>query len=133
MIKKIDHIAFAVNDVEGTIKQFCDVIGLKTEDVKVDIIEERKFKTSMIPIGECAIQVMGSTAPEGWVGQYITEHGEGMHHVCLEVDDINATIDVLKAKSVSLIDTEPREGHSGSKIIFLNPEAANVLIELVEY
>jgi methylmalonyl-CoA/ethylmalonyl-CoA epimerase len=122
MIKKIDHIAFAVNDVEGTIKQFCDVIGLITEDVKVEIIEERKFKTSMIPIGDGAIQVMGSTAPEGWVGKYITEHGEGMHHVCLEVDDINATID-----------TEPREGHGGSKIIFLNPEAANVLMELVEY
>ena len=133
MTIKIDHIALAVNSLEDALKFYYDIFGIKAEEVKIDTVIERKFKTAVIPAGGVMIQIMQPTDSEGWIAKHIEEHGEGLHHLALEVGDIHSILDTLKNRGVVLIDTEPRSGHGGSKIAFLYPESQNALIELVEY
>ena len=133
MTIKIDHVAIAVNSLEDAINLYCEILGLKAEDVKIATREERHIRTAMLPVGESMLQLLESTSPEGAVARHIAERGEGMHHLGLEVNDIQAMLEILKEKGVPLVDTVPRTGHGESKISFLNPKSPNVLIELVEY
>ncbi len=133
MAIKIDHIGFTVSSLENALNFCCDLFGVKSEEVKIDTITERKVRVAVIPVDGGMIELMESTSPDGWIAKYINEHGEGLHHLALEVSDIRAVLDTLRERGVPLIDPEPRLGRNGSMIAFLNPESPNVLIELVEY
>jgi len=87
----------------------------------------------MIAVGESRIELLEPTGSEGAIAKYIEKRGEGMHHLALEVSDIQGMLKVLKEKGVPLIDTEPRIGAGGARVALLHPKAAKVLIELVEY
>lgn len=133
MTVKIDHIAIAVKRLEDAIKLYCSIFGLRVEDVQITIMKERKMRTAILPIGESVIQLLESTDSEGAVAKHITEKGEGIHHLGVEVRDIQAMLKILKENDVPIIDTEPRPGHDESKIAFINPQSPKILIELVEY
>ena len=130
MIKKIDHIGIAVNSIEEAVKLYTDVLGLKLKDIEV--VEEQKVKTAIIPVGESKIELIESTDPEGVIAKYIEKRGEGMHHLALEVSNIQETLETLQEKDIPLIDQEPRKGVEDSSIAFLHPKGTKVLIELVE-
>ena len=130
MIVKVDHIGIAVKSIEEHIKLYKDVLGLKIE--KVETVEEQQVKIAMIPIGESRIELLESTEPDGQIAKYIKKRGEGMHHLALEVNNIEALLLTLKEKGIPLIDEEPRVGAEGAKIAFLHPKGTKVLIELVE-
>lgn len=130
MIVKIDHIGIAVNDLEGAMKLYTDVFGLKVGEIET--VEEQKVKVAMIPIGESRIELLETTDPEGPLGKYIEKRGEGIHHLALEVSDIRSMLEILKGKDVPLIDEKPRIGTGGAKMAFIHPKGARVLIELVE-
>lgn len=130
MIKKIDHIGIAVNSIEKAVKLYTDVLGLKLKDIEV--VEEQKVKTAIIPVGESKIELIESTDPEGVIAKYIEKRGEGMHHLALEVSNIQETLETLQEKDIPLIDQEPRTGVEGTSIAFLHPKGTKVLIELVE-
>ena len=130
MIKKIDHIGIAVNSIEDAVKLYTDVLGLKLKDIEV--VEEQKVKTAIIPVGESKIELIESTDPEGVIAKYIEKRGEGMHHLALEVSNIQETLETLQEKDIPLIDKEPRKGVEDSSIAFLHPKGTKVLIELVE-
>ena len=108
MIKKIDHIGIAVNSIEEAVKLYTDVLGLKLKDIEV--VEEQKVKTAIIPVGESKIELIESTDPEGVIAKYIEKRGEGMHHLALEVSNIQETLETLQEKDIPLIDKEPRKG-----------------------
>jgi methylmalonyl-CoA/ethylmalonyl-CoA epimerase len=133
MTTKIDHIAIAVNSLEDAIKMYCDIFGLKVDDIKIGIMKERKIKTAMLPVGDIMIQLLESTDSDGDVAKHIAEHGEGMHHLGVQISGIQTMLKTLKENNVPLIDKEPRPGHGTSKIAFINPKSPEVLIELVEY
>lgn len=133
MALKIDHIGIAVNNVEEAVKLYCDVLGLKPEEIERETVEKQKVKVAMIPVGESRIELLESTDPEGVIAKFIDKRGEGMHHIAVGVSDIKATLEALKAKGVPLIDAEPRIGAGGSKIAFLHPKATKALLELVEH
>jgi len=132
VIVKLDHIGIAVNNVEDAVKIYCDVLGLKAEDIKRETVEEEKIKAAMIPVGESRIELMESTDPQGVIAKHIAKRGEGMHHLSLEVSNIHDELETLKGKGVPLVDMEPRIGVGGTKVVFIHPKATKVLIELVE-
>jgi methylmalonyl-CoA/ethylmalonyl-CoA epimerase len=87
----------------------------------------------MYPIGETYLEVLESSSPTTETSKWIEEHGEGLFHICLEVEDIDGALIELKEKGVKLLDQTPRIGHGGARIAFLNPESTgNLLIELAE-
>ena len=130
MIKKINHIGIAVNSIEDALKLYTDALGLKVEDI--EIMEAQKVRTAIIPVGESKIELLESTDPEGVIAKYIEKRGEGLHHLALEVSDIQQALDTLKEKGIQLIDERPRRGVKGTRIAFLHPKQTKVLIELVE-
>jgi methylmalonyl-CoA/ethylmalonyl-CoA epimerase len=90
-------------------------------------------RLAMYPIGETYIELLESDRPDTETSRWIAERGEGLFHICLEVDNIEAALTELRQKGVKLIDERPRIGHANSKIAFLDPKSTgNVLIELVE-
>lgn len=130
MITRIDHIGIAVKSIEDALKLYTDALGLEVKGI--EIVEAQKVRTAIIPVGESKIELLESTDPEGVIARYIEKRGEGLHHLALAVSDIEQALDDLQGKEVPLIDEKPRSGVEDSRIAFLHPKAAGVLIELVE-
>lgn len=131
MITKVSHIGIAVNSIEESAKVYTDVLGLKVENIEV--VEDQRAKTAIIPVGETKIELIESTSPEGAIAKFIESRGEGIHHLALEVDNIEGTLAALVDKGITLIDQKPRKGVENTNIAFLHPKSTGrVLIELVE-
>lgn len=130
MITRIDHIGIAVKSIEDALKLYTDALGLEVKDI--EIVEAQKVRTAIIPVGESKIELLESTDSEGVIARYIEKRGEGLHHLALAVSDIEQALDDLQGKEVPLIDEKPRSGVGETRIAFLHPKAAGVLIELVE-
>ena len=130
MITKINHVGIAVKSIEDAVKLYTDALGLQVKDI--EIMEAQKVKMAIIPVGESKIELLESTDPEGVIAKHIEKRGEGLHHLALEVSDIDEALGALKAKGTALIDETPRASVEGTKIAFLHPKETKVLIELVE-
>lgn len=128
MIKKIDHIAIAVKDVEKAARFYSEQLGIPV--ARVEEIPYDRVKVAFIPLGDSEIELVEPLDPEGGVAAFIERRGEGLHHICLEVDDIGAELSALSEKGVQLIDKEARPGAVGL-VAFIHPRATGgVLIEL---
>ncbi|MFC2058248.1 methylmalonyl-CoA epimerase [Chloroflexota bacterium] len=130
MIKKIDHIGIAVNSIETALKIYTDALGLKLKGI--EIVEDQKVRTAIIPVGETKIELLESTDPEGVIAKFIERKGEGLHHLALEVSDIQQSLGTVESRGIQLIDKKPRTGVESTRIAFLHPKETKVLIELVE-
>jgi len=131
MIVKINHVGIAVNSIDEAVKLYTDVLGLKVKDIEV--MADQKVKMAIIPVGESKIELIESTDPEGTIAKFIENQGEGLHHLALEVSNIEAALETLVNKGVVLIDEKPRKGVENTKIAFLHPKGTKrVLLELVE-
>ena len=129
MFKKISHIGIAVSNMNESLKLYSDILGLKVTGVET--IDEQKVRSAMIPIGDSRIELMESTDPDGPVGKFIAKRGEGIHHMSLEVDDIEKALAKLSKGGIELIDKKPRIGADGKKIAFVHPKSMHgVLLEL---
>src|SRR5512135_1643582 len=105
LIKKINHVAIAVSDIEGALGFWRDGLGLKVEHV--EDVPSQKATVAFIPVGESEVELVRPTAEDTGVAKFLAERGGGMHHLCLEVDDIAASLADLKAKGVRLINETP--------------------------
>lgn len=131
MITRINHIGIAVTNIEEALKLYTEVLGLKLKDIEV--VSDQKVRTAIIPVGESKIELIESTDPGGAIARHIEKYGEGMHHMALEVDNIDNALKSLSSKGVMLIDEKPRRGVENTKIAFLHPRGTGrVLLELVE-
>ena len=130
MITKINHIGIAVNNIEEAVKLYTEVLGLEVKGI--EILAEQKAKTAIIPVGETKIELIESTDTAGPIARHIEKRGEGLHHLALEVSDIQSTLATLKKKGIPLVDEEPRTGVESTKIAFLHPKGTKVLLEIVE-
>jgi methylmalonyl-CoA/ethylmalonyl-CoA epimerase len=127
----VDHIGIAVKSIDASAKFYTELLGLKMAGVEV--VEAQKVKTAFIPTGEAEIELLESTAPDGPVAKYIDKNGEGIQHIALRVDNIEAALEQLKKHGVRLIDEKPRLGAGGAQIAFIHPKATNgVLLELCQ-
>ncbi len=128
-IKRVEHIAIAVDSIKDSLALMRDTFGLTLE------YEEQigQTKLAMLPVGESYIELLEGLGPESGVTDWINKKGTGLFHICFEVDDIEGAIAELKAKNVKLQSETWKTGHGGSKIVFLDPSATgNCVIELAE-
>ena len=128
-IKRVEHIAIAVNSLKQSMDLLQDTFGIPLE------YEEQIGATrlAMLPVGETLYRTVGKQGAGSGINQWIAEKGEGLFHICFEVEDIDGALAELKAKGVGLRDETPRIGHGGARIAFLDPASTgNVLIELAE-
>lgn len=131
MFRKISHVAVAVKNIDDALMRYTQVLGMS---VKVtEEIPEQKVKVAMLPIGESRLELVQGTDPESPVSKFIEAKGEGVHHIALEVNDIDTSLKLLKYAGLKLIDEKPRIGADGAKIAFVHPKSLNgVLLELIQ-
>ncbi len=130
MITRINHIGIAVNKIDDVLKIYTEALGLKVKDIEV--VEDQKVRTAIIPVGESKIELLESTDPESPVAKFIERKGEGLHHLALEVDNIDVALAEAEKQGVQLVDKKPRKGVENTRIAFLHPRGTRALIELVE-
>lgn len=129
-ISRVDHIGIAVKSLEESSK-FYELLGLKSAGSEE--VAEQKVRVAFFPVGESEIELLESTAPDGPIAKYIEKNGEGIQHVALRVDNIEAALAELKEKGVRLIDEKPRYGAGGARIAFVHPKSTGgILLELSE-
>lgn len=130
-IKRIEHVAIAVKSMAKAREIFEDKLGLPFE--YEEHLPQYNTRLAMFPVGQTYIELLESDRADTETSKWIDHHGEGLFHICLEVEDIESALAELKSKGVQLIDQTPRIGHANSRIAFLDPKSTNdVLIELVE-
>lgn len=131
MIKKVDHIGIAVQNLEETLQFYTETLGIELQGT--EIVEEQKVKVAFLPVGDTEIELLESTEPDGPIAKFIEKKGEGIQHIALRVDNIEVAIEEMKAKGVKMIDEKPRYGAGGAKIAFCHPKSTKgVLVELTE-
>ena len=132
MFTRVDHIGFAVQDVEAAITFYRETFGV----TEWEIIElpNQYMRAAVADLGGTRIELIAPTSAEAAFARYLAERGPGMHHVAYRVDRVQAALDDLRAKGVRLIDEQPRPGLHNTLVAFVHPKAAmGVLIELVEH
>jgi methylmalonyl-CoA/ethylmalonyl-CoA epimerase len=125
----LSHVAIAVADLDAAVAFYRDVLGLRLH--AVEEIEEQQVKAALFGEGMGRIELISPTHPDSPVGRFLQKRGEGLHHICIEVDDIEAALAELKRQGAMLIDQEPKIGAGGAKIAFVHPRGnRGVLTEL---
>ncbi|MBI5957725.1 MAG: methylmalonyl-CoA epimerase [Chloroflexi bacterium] len=131
MIKRINHIAIVVEDLDSALAFWRDAMGLpvaKTEENPGENVD-----IAFLPVGESEIELLKPTDTESGIGKYLAKKGQGMHHMCIEVEDIDATMQRLAAHGVQMINDVPRVREEGTRYAFVHPKSAGgVLVELYE-
>ena len=132
MIKKINHIAVAVNNLEEASKFYQTVLGLTLSDVEV--VTAQKTKVGFFRIGESNIELVQPAEPDSPLVKFLETKGQGIHHICFEVDDVEAEVKAYLEKGATMVDQKPRPGAHNTKVAFVHPKSAGgVLIELCEF
>lgn len=127
----IDHIGIAAKSIQEALRFFTEKLGMKLEGFEV--VEDQAVRVAFLPLGEGEIELLESTRPDGPIAKFIEARGEGIQHIALRVDDLEAALAELKEKGVRLIDEYPRRGAGGARIAFIHPkETRGVLVELCE-
>ncbi len=127
---KIGHVGVAVSDIEAA-SHFYEEVGLSKSGEET--VPGQKVRVAFFPAGESRIELLETTSPDGPVGKFIAQKGPGLHHICIEVPDIDAALARLVSRGYDLIDRSPRPGASGARVAFVHPKAAGgVLVELCE-
>ena len=131
MIKRINHIALVVDDIEAALGFWREALGL--ELTEVEQVPEQQATVAFLPVGESHVELVQPTTETSGLTRFLAKRGPGLHHLCVEVDDLEQTLARLKAKGVRLIDEVPRSGSGGKKLAFIHPESTQgVLLELYE-
>jgi methylmalonyl-CoA/ethylmalonyl-CoA epimerase len=127
---KINHVAIAVNDVEGALSFWRDGLGLSVDHI--EDVPSQKAQVVFIPVGESEVELVKPTTEDSGVAKFLAERGGGMHHLCFEVDDMDGMMADLKAKGVRLLNETPQV-LPGRKIAFVHPKSTGgVLVELYQ-
>ncbi len=127
--KRVDHIAVAVSSLEKALQFYKEQLGIKLIDIET--VEEQGVKVAKLDLGNTHIELLEPLGEDTPVGKFIAKRGEGLHHICFGVDDIESGIENLKDCGVRLIDQSPKIGAGGAKIAFVHPKSTGgVLLEL---
>jgi methylmalonyl-CoA epimerase len=129
----ISHIAIAVRNIEDAEKLYETALGLKV--THREVVEEQGVRASMLETaaGDTTIELLEPIGQNSPIYKFLEKRGEGIHHICFKVDDIESALERLKKQGIKLINEGPRPGVDGTKVAFLHPKALNgILIELAE-
>lgn len=128
---RIDHIGIAVKNLEEAVKFYRDILGL--ELVKIEEVPEERVRIAMFRVGESYVELLQGTDSESAVTKFVEKRGEGIHHIAIHVDDVDAATERLRSKGVALTYEKPREvSHGERKINFVHPKSSfGVLLEIM--
>lgn len=130
-IRKINHLAVVVSDMEAALAFWRDALGIPLAEMRE--VPAEAAQVAFLPIADAEIELVKPTTEDSGLAKYLAKRGPGMHHLCLEVDDLAAMLHQLKAKGIRLINEEPRLAADGKKYAFIHPESTHgVLVELYE-
>lgn len=131
VIKAINHIAVVVEDMEQSLSFWRDALGIELHELR-DVPAE-KSQVAFLPLAGAEVELVMPTTDDSGIARYLAKRGQGMHHLCLEVDDIVGMLTQLKAKGIRLINEEPRLSVDGKNYAFIHPESTGgVLVELYQ-
>jgi methylmalonyl-CoA/ethylmalonyl-CoA epimerase len=128
---KIDHLGIATKSIEESLKFWQDSLGLK--NIHTEVVEDQKVRVAMLPIGESRVELIEPTSDDSPIAKFLEKRGGGIHHIAVEVDNIEESLAKLKENGAKLIDETPRIGAEGCLIAFVHPQSTNgVLLELTQ-
>ena len=128
---KIDHLGIAVRSLQDSIPFYSDALGLEFKGTET--VEDQGVYVALLQVGESRIELLEPVSGDTTVGRFIARRGEGLHHICYEVEDLESKMDDLRSQGAKLLDGYPRRGAEGKLVAFLHPASANgVLVELVQ-
>ncbi len=130
-LKRLDHVAVLVPDLDQALAFWQDQLGLSLDHVET--VSSMAVKIAFLPLGESEIELVQPTTEDSGLAKYLAKRGPGLHHICIETDDIKGKLTELKEKSVRLIDEEPVLMDDGRQLAFIHPKSTGgVLVELYE-
>ena len=130
-VKQINHVAIVVEDIQASLGFWRDALGLELHEMR-DVPAEQS-KIAFMPLAGSEIELVQPTSDDSGIAKYLAKRGPGIHHVCLEVDDIDGMMQTLKAKGIQLINEEARVAADGKKYAFIHPKSTGgVLVELYQ-
>jgi len=131
MSPSIHHIAIVVRDLDAALEFYRDALGLEVTERRE--VPDEGVEIAFLPTGEAEIELLRPLSDEGGVARFLEKRGEGLHHVCLAVEDVGAAMERLRAAGARLLSEEPRAGTHGTRYVFVHPRSAHgVLLELYE-
>jgi methylmalonyl-CoA/ethylmalonyl-CoA epimerase len=130
-VKQINHVAIVIDDMEKALSFWRDALGMGLHELR-DVPAE-KSEVAFLPLRGSEVELVRPTTDDSGIAKYLARRGPGMHHICLEVDDIEGMLTQLKSKGVRLINEEPRTAADGKRYAFIHPESTSgVLVELYQ-
>lgn len=130
-ITAVNHVAVVVEDMEKSLLFWRDALGIQLHELR-DVPAEQS-QVAFLPIAGAEVELVMPTTTDSGIAKYLAKRGQGMHHLCLEVDDIDGMMSQLKAKNIRLINEEPRTAVDGKRYAFIHPESTGgVLVELYQ-
>ena len=130
-ITALNHVAVVVEDMEKSLSFWRDALGIELHELR-DVPAEQS-QVAFLPVAGAEVELVMPTTADSGIAKYLAKRGQGMHHLCLEVDDIEGMMTQLKAKNVRLINESPRTSADGKKYAFIHPESTGgVLVELYQ-
>jgi methylmalonyl-CoA/ethylmalonyl-CoA epimerase len=130
-IKAINHVAVVVENMEQALAFWRDALGIDLHELR-DVPAE-KSQVAFLPLAGAEVELVMPTTADSGIAKYLAKRGQGMHHLCLEVDDIEGMMKQMKEKNIRLINEEPRTAADGKKYAFIHPESTGgVLVELYQ-
>jgi methylmalonyl-CoA/ethylmalonyl-CoA epimerase len=130
-IKSIHHVAVVVQDMDKSLAFWQDALGMNLAEIR-EVVEEAS-KVAFLPLEGAEVELVMPTTGESGIAKYLAKRGPGMHHICLEVDDIDGVLERLREKQMRLINEIPRQAPDGRRYAFIHPESTGgVLVELYQ-
>jgi len=130
-VKNIHHVAIVVEDIEAALTFWVEALGLELSHLEE--IDSQESRVAFLPVGDSEIELVQPTGDDSGVARYLKKRGGGMHHICVEVEDLQASLSYLKSKDVQLIHEEPQKREDGKLFAFIHPDSTQgVLLELYE-
>ena len=132
MLKKLDHIGIAVDNLEASVKKYEQITGKKSGEKEV--VAEQKVATAFFPVGETRLELLKGTHPDSPISKFIEKRGEGIHHICFEVENLAQSKTDMSKTGLQFVENISEAGAGGTKVAFIHPKSTGgILIELVEY
>ncbi len=129
-MKKIDHIGIAVRSLDEAVELYRK-LGFEVKEIEE--VAEQKVRVAMLPVGESKIELLEATSPDSAVAKFVEKRGEGIHHIAVNVENIEEALENARKNGLQLIDEKPRIGAGGKKVAFIHPKSTKgVLLEFVE-
>ncbi len=129
-VEYIDHVGIAVHDLEASLAFFREAFQLPTSEIVE--MEEQGIRVTLIPVGQTRLELLAPLSADSAVGRFLEQHGEGLHHLALNVENVAESLEALGNRGLELVDKKPRQGFTGS-IAFIHPRSVHgILTELVQ-